>query len=395
MDPGPRHALRDLPRGDAALPAALGIVASLEHVLGGYGPLWASLGSVWCACLVLAARRIAGELTSPAVAVLYLAPAAVGVPVQEPASFVLLLSLAAWSAGRHPRREALWPGAAAVSAALAVTLLGLAAIDGFDRGFDPSAMFGAVFTYPPWLLGVLLRRELRRSADLAVEAERARARHERELLEVAAVERRRLALEVHDVVSRSLAIVLVQASVAEDAVDRDPQGCRRSLRHVQDCARTAVGETGRLLRLLRDETGELGAVPRADLEALEDLVREVEGTGVPVDLVVAPEDLRRVAPEVRAGACAVAAEGLTNVVKHAPGAGAAVTLAVHGDDLAVTVTNGPPTRPPRGVGPGGHGLPGLAERVAALGGVLQHGPTAAGGHRLSAHLPVRGAGGGG
>ncbi|WP_369070278.1 sensor histidine kinase [Kineococcus terrestris] len=391
MDPGPRHALRDLPRGDAVLPAALGIVATAEHVLSGYGPLWASLGAVWCACLVLAVRRLAGELASPAVAVLYLAPALAGVPIGEPASPVLMMSLAAYSAGRYPRWGAVWPGAAAVSAALAITLLVMGALD----GIDPSAVFGAVFSYPPWLIGVLLRRELRRSADLAVEAERARARHERELLQVAAAERRRLALEVHDVVSRSLAIVLVQASVAEDAVDRDPQGCRRSLRHVQDCARTAVGETGRLLRLLRDETGELGALPRADLEALTDLVREVEGTGVPVDLVVAPEDLRRVAPEVRAGACAVAAEGLTNVVKHAPGAGAAVTLALRGDDLAVTVTNGPPTRPPRAVGPGGHGLQGLAERVAALGGVLRYGPTAAGGHHLSAHLPVRGAAGGG
>jgi len=81
-------------------------------------------------------------------------------------------------------------------------------------------------------------------------------------------------------------------------------------------------------------------------------------------------------------------EGLTNALRHAPGAAIRVRVAC-GDGVRLEIVNCPPAG---AVGIGevgsGHGLTGLAERTAALGGSIHGGPVPAGGWRLSAELPL-------
>jgi signal transduction histidine kinase len=85
----------------------------------------------------------------------------------------------------------------------------------------------------------------------------------------------------------------------------------------------------------------------------------------------------------------VVQEGLTNVVKHAPGACAHVEIRVDGDDLTVTVTDEPvPGATRLGAGTPGVGLIGLQERVELLGGTLDASRVDGGGFRLTAHLPL-------
>ncbi|GAA0227211.1 hypothetical protein GCM10009527_024470 [Actinomadura nitritigenes] len=86
-------------------------------------------------------------------------------------------------------------------------------------------------------------------------------------------------------------------------------------------------------------------------------------------------------------------EGLTNARKHAPGAGVRVTLeAPGGTALTIEIVNPiPPGPPPAAALPGaGAGLVGLGERVALLGGTLEHGRTGDGRFRLRARLPLPG-----
>ena len=95
-----------------------------------------------------------------------------------------------------------------------------------------------------------------------------------------------------------------------------------------------------------------------------------------------------VAPALAADALRIIQEGLTNSMKHAPGAPISVTLEVTATGLNVDIINGPARSAPLELdGCGGAGLPGMTERVKAHGGQLNTGPVPGGGWRISASLP--------
>ena len=87
-------------------------------------------------------------------------------------------------------------------------------------------------------------------------------------------------------------------------------------------------------------------------------------------------------------------EALSNVVRHAPGADTHVRVEVLADDLVVSVENEAATDAP---GPdakgGGHGLVGIGERAALLGGRAEYGERPGGGYRFLATLPLESDGG--
>ncbi|MGG7613163.1 sensor histidine kinase, partial [Streptomyces sp. ZG43] len=127
------------------------------------------------------------------------------------------------------------------------------------------------------------------------------------------------------------------------------------------------------------------------LAELEELLGQSRAAGMKVELSVQGE-ARGYAPEVEQTAYRVVQEALTNVHKHAAGAGAMVRLAHREGEVAMQVENGAP--PARGGGAamlpsGGNGLVGMRERVVALGGVFVSGETEAGGFRVSAVLPAQ------
>jgi signal transduction histidine kinase len=203
-------------------------------------------------------------------------------------------------------------------------------------------------------------------------------------------ERTRIARELHDVVAHHLSLIAVRAETAPYRLGELPEPARAEFGSLSEVAREALTEMRRLLGVLRqDQPAGLAPQPQlADLPALVDAARRA---GVEVDLSLAAE-LGKVPPGVGVCAYRIVQESLSNASQHAPGA--AVTVSVDHDSRAVQlqVANGPgtpATRSGRERGRG-HGLTGMSERVALLGGSLSAGPTPAGGFVVSVVLPLGG-----
>ena len=221
------------------------------------------------------------------------------------------------------------------------------------------------------------------------ESERAR----RALLE----ERSRIARELHDVVAHHMSVISVQAASAPVRV-RDLDEARSEFLSIAGSARTSLTEMRSLLGVLRDDDPG-GRAPRAPVPGLADLPALVEGAvraGVSATLAVEGVDEVSIPAGIGLAVHRTVQEALSNVVRHASGADAAVTVACRGPDgdrgLAVEVTNGPPDRPAEAPLGAGHGLLGMRERLGLHGGTLQVGPGPGGGFRVVAWLPLPAAG---
>lgn len=120
---------------------------------------------------------------------------------------------------------------------------------------------------------------------------------------------------------------------------------------------------------------------------MEALVRGVRESGVDVDLTVTGAP-REVPPGTGLAAYRVVQEVLTNTVKHAAGAGVSVTVTHGAADLRVEITDTGGTPTTSAASGDGHGLLGPRERLAVYGGTLRNGPTADGGYRVLARIPL-------
>ena len=370
-------------RSDLLLPGLFGLLGTVEIAVQGYRPLGVALGTYWLAALVLCARRLLPLAMPLLVAAIYALTPVLGFDVSEPAAWILLPPLAFFSAGSMVPRSRAPLGLASVVCALVVVF---ATLD-WLTSFDPDLVFGRVWVIGPWMVGVAVRETLERNRELAVEAERARADAEHAAADAAAAERERIARELHDVLAHSLSVMVVQASLAEDLLARDPGSAVDAVREVQQVGRDALGETGRLLRLIRDEADELGLRPQRSLADLSALVDDYARAGLEVELVVDPA-ARSVPLGVGLSAYRIVQEALTNALKHAPGSRVAVRLERRAGELAVEVENDPGADEPSVRVESGHGLAGVRERVAIFGGTVDAGPTEGGGFRLVATLPA-------
>jgi len=219
----------------------------------------------------------------------------------------------------------------------------------------------------------------------AAEAERTREEEARRRVDE---ERLRIARELHDITAHSLSIVAVQSAAAAHVIDTDPAEAKRSLVAIRETSRSALQELRAMLGMLRG-AGEPAAplAPAPGLARLDDLVRQLVDAGLAVDVRadVDPADLQ---PFVDASAYRIVQEALTNVLRHAGPARVAVTLALAGGRLTIEVVDD--GRTPAGATVEGHGIVGMRERAAALGGTFEAGPMAGGGWRVAAELPVAG-----
>ncbi|WP_433247145.1 sensor histidine kinase [Streptosporangium sp. CA-135522] len=206
-------------------------------------------------------------------------------------------------------------------------------------------------------------------------------------------ERARIARELHDVVAHHISIVAVQAETTRLTVPGMPAAGAERLSAIGDTARAALTEMRRLLGVLREDagpdTGDRRPQPGLRLPELNDLLdeaRDASGTGTRLILRGAPVTLD---PGVELAAHRIIQEALTNARRHAPGAAVDVELHYTGDTLRLLVRdNGP--GPSAAAPAGGHGLSGMRERAAAVGGELRTGPAAGGGFLVEARLPGRG-----
>jgi MYXO-CTERM domain-containing protein len=263
----------------------------------------------------------------------------------------------------------------------AVLLTGLLAISvGWQTlGEDASAatVVAGTLTDAALLAAVLLLGEAVRNRR-AWAAEVAERRVEEERL--------RIARELHDVMAHTIAAVNVQAGVAADALDDDPDQAKASLRAIRDGGRQALAELKATVGVLR-AGDDAPRAPAPGLAALDGLVETARGAGIDVELAVAGS-ARPLPGAIDLTAYRIVQESLTNVVRHANATTATVHVRYEPDAIELRVEDDG-----RGSsnGAGGHGLAGMRERAAAVGGTLEAGPARGGGFRVSARLPTAGA----
>jgi signal transduction histidine kinase len=291
----------------------------------------------------------------------------------------------------------------------------------------PERFTAMLILLPTAAVAVAIRVWRGRARESADRLRRAEAEHEAETQRAVALERARIASEMHDVVTHNVSVMVVQAGAARRVLDSWPAEAREALLAVEASGRTAMTELRHLLGLLAP-SGEAGPGARETAAAAEGtdrggtpvpcdaddatltpqpgvaripaLLARVRETGMAVELsVVAPGDtLRALPPGVDLAAYRVVQEGLTNVMKHAGQARTTVRLEYRPRDLVITVSDDgrPPDSgtaaadpgPGSGSVSGGRGLIGLRERIAVYGGELDAGPRPGGGWRLMAKIPL-------
>jgi signal transduction histidine kinase len=201
-------------------------------------------------------------------------------------------------------------------------------------------------------------------------------------------ERARISRELHDVVAHHISMIAVQAETARLTTPGMPAAGAQRLSAIGDTARAALTEMRRLLGVLRTDadSGPAELHPQPGLRQLNELLdaaRDASGAGARLILRGAPVALD---PGVELAAYRIIQEALTNSRRHAPGAAVDVELHYGDDALVVRIRdNGP--GPSVHLRPGGHGLLGMRERAAAVGGSLQTGEAAGGGFLVTASLP--------
>jgi signal transduction histidine kinase len=249
-------------------------------------------------------------------------------------------------------------------------------------------VFGILLWGGTWLAGDRTRLRRERMAELEERAARAERDAERERLLAVAEERGRIARDLHDSAGHAINVILVHAGHGRLQTERDPERAREAFQTIEDVARETVGEIDQMVRVLREDASLPGEVePPPGLAALDGLVASHRATGLDVT-VSANGDRHPLPPAIDRGAYRILQEALTNAARH--GAGSATVEVAFGEDgLELAVLNPISTdragRPPGG----GHGVVGMRERAALLGGALEAGHRA-GGYELRARLPYTG-----
>jgi signal transduction histidine kinase len=269
------------------------------------------------------------------------------------------------------------------------------AVLGYDLALS-GALLAAVLA-----LGDAVRSRRGWQAELQSRLRAMEEEREAEARRRVAAERMRIARDVHDALGHSVAVVTLHAAVAAEALDDDPETARRSLSTIRAVSREALGDLRTTLGLLREpadggrepavaagpeETrpGEADvAEPVVGLAGLARLVAATRDTGLTVGLTVdgEPEPLPAA---VDATAHRIVREALTNVLRHAAATRAHVTVAYGERQLAVTVSDDGRGRTDDRQG---HGLLGMQERVALLGGQLRARNRDPAGFEVTAVLP--------
>jgi signal transduction histidine kinase len=374
------------PRAAAAVLGLLALAEAITRLVVGGADAQNALG----VCLLALAGTVPLGLLPPAGAAL--AVGAADVLALAPLRALTVagagaLLIAAWRLGGragHPAERAL-----AVALGLPFLVLALA-------GPRPAATQDAFLTMtlavltPAAALAAITRQARREAAENRA----ARQVIAETLVEhTARGERARIARELHDVVAHHISMIAVQAETARLTTPALPAAGAQRLLAIGDTARAALTEMRRLLGVLRDSTGsaadtgpELAPQPGlAQLAALLDEARDASGAGTRLILRGPPLTLD---PSIELAAYRIVQEALTNTRRHAPGAAVDVELYRTPDCLHLRVRdNGP--GPPAADLARGHGLAGMRERAAAVGGELRTGPAAGGGFLVNATLPAR------
>ncbi|MER7134030.1 sensor histidine kinase [Streptosporangium saharense] len=268
------------------------------------------------------------------------------------------------------------------------TTLGVWAVSVFVLAvYDPDvndALSAAVLLAVTALLGYNVRIRRLASRRLAEEEQRS----EQALAAQATLrERARIARELHDVVAHHMSVIAIQAEAVPLRASGDAERLEEGLREIRALSLSAMTEMRRVIGVLRDAEGRADTAPQPGLGRLEELVGNARSAGLTVTLSLSG-DLTGLPEAVSLSAYRITQEALSNAMRHAPGSAVSVRISHSGGALSVNVTNdaGSPGPAERMAGPG-HGLAGMRERAAMLGGKLWAGPVGTG-FAITAILPV-------
>ncbi|WP_141692257.1 sensor histidine kinase [Nocardia brasiliensis] len=320
--------------------------------------------------------------------------------------------------------------------------------------FGRGANVWQIFALMAWLVVLLCAAEGIRQRKVVLIARRQRAEAARRDEEAqrerrAGEERLAIARELHDVLAHSLSLINVQSSVALELFDKKPEQAATALDAIKTASRDALAEVHTLLHSIRSggpvagesdseaaefvqeppapnrrrpgrgwttrNAGGSGRVPAEEHESggasreseadaprpaaprapapsigdLDALLQRARAAGLAVDtkIIGTPQQLPSV---IDVAGARIIQESLTNVVRHAPGAQASVTVRYAAQSVDITVDNSRPASATPKSGPGGgNGILGMRERTHALGGALTAGPRPSGGFRVAARLPLQ------
>jgi len=360
----------------AVVPAALGIVATVELLALDLPGTATALVIDWTACALLVLRGRFPLVACTLAGVVLLIPVS---QVDEAAAPILILAVATITIGRRVD---------GVRALIPIALFVTAIAWGYlrlDRSLDVSDLvFVSAVVLPPYAFGVLMRSLDTRNLQLARQAELLVRNQELVRREAVAAERARIARDLHDVMAHSVSAMVVQAAAARDLVRSDVAGAEAAIDEVTAVGREALGETGRLLRLIRDTDDEVESVAPLGLDRLAELVDQFRRNGLRVDLTVEGR-LAALPADVDMSGYRIVQEALTNALRYATDRIASVRITRTAAGLRIRIEN-PSSGPPHSGG--GLGLLGMAERVAVLGGHLSHGRSDDGCFVLTADLPL-------
>jgi signal transduction histidine kinase len=309
-----------------------------------------------------------------------------------PVYFTWIGAVFAVSVARGPAKAWL-PAAASTAVILFTAFHDSREVSVGGRLGQPPGSIVALFV--SWAVGALLLGGSVRGRRAERAAMEERARHlvetrEEEARRRVAEERVRIARDLHDSVAHSMASISVQAGVGAHVLDERPEDARATLLAIKHASGDALAELRATLGMLRSSEA-APRQPAAGLDRLPSLVEGSRAAGLPVDVVI-EGDARPLPPAVDTAAFRIVQESLTNVIRHA-GAARAIVAVRHSDGgVEIEVTdNGRGAVNGNGAadaGGGGHGLAGMRERVALLGGELFAGTRCSGGYRVRVRLPL-------
>lgn len=355
-----------------------------EVSAGQYAVVIAAVFGMPLATVWRASRPVASVATVYALALVHfvVAPTVLGID--------MVIFLALYSVTVHGPR---WAERVALAGALIGALLASFAAINSINPFPLMFTFGicATFVVVAWGAGLLRRGQVARRESLRERAERLEVERGQRAGLATAAERTRIAREMHDVVAHSLSIMIAQADGGRYAAAADPAAAERALETIAETGRAALADTRRILGILRDDSAVQVLTPPPSGDGLETLFEHVRQAGVPVSQVEVGVPVG-LPPGTSAALYRIVQESLTNVLKHGgPGVRATVMVEWKPGTARVVITdNG---RGAASLSDGrGHGLVGMRERAAMLGGSLTAGPGPSGGFRVEAQIPTGTAG---
>jgi signal transduction histidine kinase len=326
-----------------------------------------------CSTLVVRRRHPVAAVAVLVAALLTAAVAGFGgdLPPVSAAPVTFILS---YSCGAHaPLRRGL------------LAVAGLIATAQVSMGFSEFPNVEILFmTLAPWWVGWEVGR--RRQLVNALEERTRELEAEQDVFVGLSVrrERARIARELHDIVAHHLAVIVVQAGAGRMAGSENGPLASERLASIRQSGDQALAEMSRLVDIIHSDSGP----SRDGADRLRAVVEDARAAGLGVDVTPLLADVRLPA-EIEDDALRVVQEGLTNAMKHAPGARVRVRLALTDDSLELEVRDhggGPPSALARTGA--GLGLDGMRERIESLGGSLEAGPCEDGGWRVAATLPT-------